>query len=114
MHLSFSGSKLHRQGDAKYLIQLFLVVDRLQRNRIEGREFTHVMRQPWLGDGNGNVVGQPISQRFNNHRPWRIVAGGGHAHAFGFELIAQHLEQVARAKHLQRLRAIRSDGRHKA
>jgi hypothetical protein len=42
----------------------------------------------------------------------RIGLGAGDAHAFGFELAAKHVEQVAGAEHLQRLRAVRAHLRH--
>ena len=58
--------------------------------------------------GMRDVVGEAFLHRLDDDRPGRIGLGRRHADAFGFELGAQDVEQVARAEHLQRLRAVRA------
>ena len=65
--------------------------------------------ETWFGDGNGDVVGQPLLHRLDDDRPWRIVRGRCDTNAFCFELLTQDVQQVARAEHLQRLGAIWAD-----
>jgi hypothetical protein len=84
----FGGGKFHLQVDPERLFQLLLVVDRCERSRIERGELAFVMDEARFGDGNGNVVGQPLLDRRDDHRPGRFVLTRGNAHALCFQLVA--------------------------
>ena len=63
MHLCLSGCKLHLQVDPECLFQFCLVVDRLECGRVESGELAVVVDEAWFGEGNGNVVSQPVLHR---------------------------------------------------
>ena len=106
--LRLRGRELELQLDPKYLRELLLLVDGIERRDIEIGELADVVLEARLGDRDRDVVGEPLLHRLDDDRRRRIGLGGGDAHAFGFELVAQDVEQVAGAEHLQRLCAVRA------
>ena len=115
MHLRRGGRELHLQADAVGLRQIFLLIDGLQSENVQVRQLAGVAFQAWLRDGNGDVVCRALPHGFDDNRCRRVRIRTGHAYAFFvLQLLAQYPEQVAKAKHFQRLGSVRAHILHQA
>src|SRR6185369_8278230 len=102
MDLGLRRRELHLESYPVNLREFLLLKNRFQVSDHEVRQLSNVVNQSRLGERYCDVVSNPLLYRLNNNRLGRVRLGDCHTHAFGFELSAQNVEQIARAEDLQR------------